>query len=322
MKKWLSRGIVLAMVVAMMVPAPVLAKSSKSGGKLIKEVTYYSYSNGHDEKYGTADDKYVPESKTTYKYDKKKNPSEAKTIYYNSYFLNVPVSGSLSVETYKYKYKGKNPVSMKAKNEVGFVMETKKYKKGKAVSYSGVSGLRTEAGTDGVERESCTKYGGSIAYAKNGLPKASCYVDSDIADGAYAGGYESNTVLFTVQKKGIPSYMFASGNWKLLDKDGKVESQNMGDGSGYYATFNKKGLVVQEGSYDASTNKYEPEYTYQYVMKKGNVAQAIKFRVTDGKEEAVGKYVFKYNKTKISKQRYMNMINENVECGLHCFSWY
>lgn len=49
----------------------------------------------------------------------------------------------------------------------------------------------------------------------------------------------------------------------------------------------------------------------QYVMKKGNVSEAIVFSVgEDGKQEAVGKYVFKYGKKKISKQRYMNMIND------------
>ncbi len=338
MKKWLSRGIVLAMVVALMVPMPVMAKSSKKGGKLIKEVTYYDYNYGKDGKYGTADDKYVPQNKTAFKYDKKKNPSERKRTSYdaNDLFLNVPVSGTVTTETYKYKYKGKTPKSMTVRNEVGFVTETNKYTKGKVSNYSGVYYVYTGEGKDGVEREYNAKYSGSVAYGKNGIPTASCYVYGETEAGAYAGGSESNTVLYTVQKKGIPSYMFATGNWKRFDKNGAVTEQSSSDGSGVYATFNNKGLLVQEGWYDAKKNKYFPDINVQYVMKKGNVAEAIVLGVYNtydeegniikSEEKAYGKYVFKYSKTKISKQRYMNMINSFVEheadSELGCFFWY
>ena len=40
LKRWLSRALVLAMVVALMIPVPVAAKGGS--GKLVKSVTVYS----------------------------------------------------------------------------------------------------------------------------------------------------------------------------------------------------------------------------------------------------------------------------------------
>jgi len=324
LKRWLSRGIVLAMVVALMVPMPVAAKSGKAGGKLVKSVEYYSYNDGQDGKYGTADDKYVPRTKKVFTYDKKNNPKEIKSYTYNSHFLNVPVSGSVSINTFKYKYKGKTPKSMKAMNNIGYVTATRKYKKGKVTSFNEVKGLSTSTREDGVEVENSSKRSGSVAYNKKGNITATCSVSSIIDEGVADGTTESNATYYVVQKKGIPSYIYATGNCKKTAADGTVDFKDYSADGGSYVTCNGKGLVVQSGDYDKAENKYTADYNIQYVMKKGKVSEAIIYEVVDGKEEAVGKYVFKYGKTKISKQRYMNMINSFTVWGWSddYFFWY
>lgn len=321
LKRWLSRGIVLAMVVALMVPMPVAAKSGKAGGKLVKSVEYYSYNDGQDGKYGTADDKYVPEYKKVFTYDKKNNPKEIKTYDYDTYFLNVPVSGDVSIDTFKYKYKGKTPKSMKAMNNIGYVTATRKYKKGKVTSFNGVDYLYTSTREDGVEVENSLKSSGSVAYNKKGNITATCSVSSRIDMGVADGTTESNATYYVVQKKGIPSYIYATGNYKETAADGTVDFEDYSLKGGSYATCNGKGLVVQSGRYEKEANKYTASRNIQYVMKKGKVSEAIIYSVVDGKEEAVGKYVFKYGKTKISKQRYMNMINSFTSWRDYFF-WY
>lgn len=315
MRRWLSRAVVLAMVVAMMVPMPVMAKSSDKGGKLVKTVTYYSY----NEKTNT----YRPESKTSYTYDKKNNPSEIKTVDYGDWFLNIPTKGVTRVTTQKYKYKGKNAKSMVAKNDAGFVVSSRKYKKGRVVSFASQSvstmGYITDEKTGepyyvNTGKETSTKSSGSVAYDKAGTVKAGCYVMSGLYEGKSEGTFETNEQYYVVQKKGIPSYIYTSyRNWKRTDENGKVTSGVDTDG-GEYITCNSKGLVTQTGWYSTKYNKYTADNNVQYVMKKGNVAEAVVTYIDiEGKEKVSGKYVFTYTKTKTSKQRYMNMINDIID---------
>jgi hypothetical protein len=326
MKKWLSRGIVLAMVVALMVPMPVLAKSksSKSGGKLVKSVMYYDYDNGKDGKYGTADDFYKPYERTSFKYDKKNNPTEIKWEDDFDLFLNVPVNGWSYTRTLKNKYKGKKLVSVKGYNQIGVVDYTATYKNGRIASFNRTSDLRT---VDGVEQ--ATKSSGSVAYNKAGNVTATCRVtmSSGYPESEYYdenGTWEYNDTFYVVQKSGIPSYIYNTGNYKYTDTKGNVKFVDYSVNGGPYASCNGKGLITQKGRYDAKDNKYNASYNVQYVMKKGSVSEAILFRVgEDGKEEAVGKYVFSYTKTKVSKQRYANMINSFIDDdSMGCFIWY
>lgn len=300
LKRWLSRGIVLAMVVALMVPMPVAAKSS-AGGKLVKSVeTYYISDDGA---------KWIPSSKTTYTYDKKNNPKEEKTLNYTRLiFDTVPISGDVDTTTFKYKYKGKTPKSLKKMNEVGRVVESRQYSKGKVVKKftDSVNINKNEAG---AWVDNSTHSLSAFAYDKSGLATVASYVDSYNQDSAPDGSSEANYTFFTTQKKGIPSYIFRSfASGKSTAKDGTV-TPFPAEKSGAYETYNGKGLTVQSGWYDAETGKYEASNTIQYVMKKGKVAEAIVFSFEDGKEKPVAKYVFKYNKTSVSKARYMNMIN-------------
>jgi hypothetical protein len=289
------------MVVALMVPMPVAAKSSKSGGKLVKSVTEYKISNDAT--------KWIPRSKTTYTYDKKNNPKEVKELYYyNLIFDTIPLSGSVSTTTFKYKYKGKTPKSLKVMNEVGRVTESRQYKNGKVVKKftDDTEIVKNEAG---AWVDNSSHYLGAYAYSKNGLPTVASYVDTYTDNSAPDGSSESNFTFFSTQKKGIPSYMFrAYAGGKDTAKDGKVTPYTA-EKSGSYETYNGKGLTVQTGYYDAETGKYTANSNIQYVMKKGKVAEAIVFEIEDGKEKPVAKYVFTYNKTSISKARYMNMVN-------------
>lgn len=299
LKRWLSRGIVLAMVVALMVPMPVAAKSS-AGGKLVKSVeTYYISDDGA---------KWIPSSKTTYTYDKKNNPKEVKTLDYEKMiFDTIPISGSTTTTTFKFKYKGKTPKSLKVMNDVGRVTTSRQYSKGKVAKvYSDyidiVKDETTKAFVDNSEH-----YLNAYAYDKNGLVTVRSFV------GTYNDGTsEANYTYFIQQKKGIPSYIFQSyASGKFTDKAGKVETYPA-EKSGWYETYNGKGLAVQSGNFDAETGKYTARYTVQYVMKKGKVAEAVIFEFVDGKEKPLTKYVFKYNKTSVSKARYMKMINSFV----------
>ena len=323
LKRWLSRGIVLAMVVALMVPMPVAAKSSKAGGKLVKSVEVYDVNTAG---------KFQLDNKTTYTYDKKKNPKEIKNTGYGSYWFGIPTRGGSSVETLKYKYKGSTPKSMVVKDGAGFVNETRTYKKGKVVSIVTDSKSASEQ-KDGKVSSSVSSEKTFVTYYKNGLASASSSQNSS----AWAYGTEGSSDAWSwnasygvVEKKGIPSLIvsfYTSG-----DKDGKLTTIDYKD----YTKFNDKGLAVESGYID-NTGKYVPEVSVTYVMKKGSVKEAYIYKV-DEKGELTPQYMlkFKYTKTKISKARYMNMMNDLVDFSVEMnaeddywadavngfFSWY
>lgn len=301
LKRWLSRGIVLAMVVALMVPMPVAAKSS-SGGKLIKSVTTYNISDDGS--------KWIPSNKATYTYDKKNNPKEVKYLHYTDFiFDTIPTWGYTTTDTFKFKYKGKTPKSLKVLNDAGFVEETRQYAKGKVAKrcWDNVNIQKNEAG---AFVDNSSHYLGAFAYDKSGFVTVESSVDTYTQNSAPDGTSENNYTFFTTQKKGIPSYMFrAYASGKYTEANGTV-TVYPAEKSGYYETFNGKGLTVQTGWFDAESGKYTAYGNVQYVMKKGKVAEAIIFTIgPDGKEKPVTKYVFSYGKTKISKARYMKMIN-------------
>ena len=273
MKKWLSRGIVLAMVLVMMVPMPVAAKGGKSG-KLVKSVTEY-YPNSA----GTG---WVANSKTTYTYDKKCNPKEIKEVYYTRHFLGVPMRGEQYVTTMKYKYKGKKAKSLKVKNDVGVVIARSKYKKGKPVSTTSTDAYSEDDGMpDASTHQSTTTV--AMTFTKKGLPTSRTESTSTQETGPYAENSSSvkTTAYAWTQKKGIPSLVYTT-----------VTKSNNGAPAGnpemYYTSFDGKGLALESG-----------------YMENNTVA-------------------------KISKTRYMSMINNIVNSGAGYydefiqgdFSWY
>ena len=88
-KNLLSKALILAMVICLLIPMPVTAKSKAKDGKLLKSVTYYSYNEarkGFDKKW-----------KTEYTYDKKNNPSEIKTTKFSTRW-GIPWSSSFTID--------------------------------------------------------------------------------------------------------------------------------------------------------------------------------------------------------------------------------
>jgi hypothetical protein len=328
MKRWLSRGIVLAMVLAMMVPMPVMAKSDSNGSRLLKSVTYYDYN--------TKTNAYRVSSKTSFTYDKKGYPSEIKRVSYDDWFLGIPTSGDSALRYLKYKYKGSNPKSMTMANDAGFVTASRKYnKKGQVVGFADNDGVTTINAVwdpkledyvyEDNGKESSWKDNGTIAYDKSGLVSGSCYVGQSMDNGVKGNTVEENATYYVTQKKGLPSYIYQSaGNYKVTDNTGKVVwYADYGKDGGAYLTCNSKGLATLYGRYDAKNNKYVVGGNIQLVMKKGRVTEAvITYIDSKGKETVEGKYVFEYTKTKISKQRYMNMINSFVTGWGDYFFWY
>jgi hypothetical protein len=305
MKKWLSRGIVLAMIIALMVPMPVAAKSSKGGGKLVKSVTEYEV---------TSAGAFRAESKTTYTYDKKNNPKEIKTLNYYRYLFGVPVGGSYSITTAKFKYKGKKVKSAQFMNEAGVVMTQSSYKNGKPVmsTYSEAASYN-----DGTASAWAEQYVTTTAkdYDKNGLTTARTYSWSNQESGSDPySGYGITTVSYAwAQKKGIPSLVYTT--YSSSSNGGAASEPWMN-----YTVFDGNGLAVDIGYMDNNNTVPKSEYKVTYSMKKGNVDQAIVWDSVTGK--AVRMYEFKYYKTKISKTRYMSMINAIVGYCEGSFSWF
>lgn len=316
------------MVVALMVPMPVLAKG-KSGGKLVKSVESYSYQPSG---------RWKAESKRTFKYDKKKNPVEFGTIDYDGQtFLGVPVGGTKTVTTAKYKYKGKTPKSAKFKNGAGKIASTRKYKKGRVVSMAFSQNTSNED-WDWVEAADGTEtkvYKGddvstetsivNVAYDKKGLATAyaSAYARSTTyADGTapYNSSYNTNETYTNVQKKGIPSLILTA--WTHVSGTSTTP-----DTDTFYDKFNSKGLVVESGYISKTNGAYIPTTIIQYSMKKGKVSQAVVYDVDANEAGAITKttpetlYKFKYAKTKISKARYFKMVNSFVGANAF-FAWY
>lgn len=299
LKRWLSRGIVLAMVVALMVPMPVAAKSSKAGGKLVKSVEYYDVNSAG---------KWQLDSKTTYTYDKKKNPKEIKYTGYGSYWFGIPTSGGSSTYTAKYKYKGSTPKSMVLKDEAGFVSEKRAYKKGKVISVVNEDKIATE-NKDGTVDSRISTYTTFVSYSKSGLANGESYqYSSAVAHGkeGSTSAYSVNSAYAAVEKKGIPSLIVETSSYQ--DKDGTEEP------SMTYTKFNAKGLAVESGYIEKATGKYVPEVAIAYTMKKGNVKEAVVYAMDEKGNIAPCKMIkVKYTNTKISKARYMNMVNSFVD---------
>lgn len=319
MKRWLSRGIVLAMVVALMMPMPVAAKGGKAGGKLVKSVTEYSYQNNRWEK----------ESKTTYTYDKKNNPAEITDTYYYNHVLGIPMGASNQVSTAKYKYKGKTPKSMKLKNTAGVVTETNKYKKGRVVNYTNkyVESYWKDDNTEIVESTTST---GVVSYNKKGLAVSLAKTSTTTYSDGRAPESTSGTTTYTVtHKKGVPSLIVAAEpvtyEETTYDSEGnETGTQKVTKTESSYTKFNGKGLAVESGSVDSTTGAYKAYNVVEYTKKKGNIKQAVVYRVDSqtGAKTPLRMYKFKYEKKKISAERYLNMMNSIIGYHNAFFSWY
>lgn len=306
-RRFVAKCLTLAMVLALMIPAPVAAKSS-GGGKLLKSVTVYS-------EWNQSKNRWDEMKKYDYKYNKKNYPTEIKTTRYDLMF-GIPVDATQDVQKAKYKFKGKTPKSMKLKNTAGRLIDTRKYnKKGLLTQRSYSFGYTDDQGKAYSESEYAT-----YSYTKKGLPLASNRSYSETYDGK-TESYGGSSTYTVSQNKGIPSLIIES-----ITSNGSTTPWMT------YTRFNKKGLAT-EGGYvevDSATGvqKFERRWRVEYKSKKGKVTSATEFEAVDWddngnvtKEEPVYMYKFKYTKKKASKTRYFKMIND--EAGLtHYFNWY
>lgn len=321
LKRWLSRGIVLAMVVALMVPMPVAAKSSKAGGKLVKTVTYYHWNaNGN---------RWEKGSKVDFTYDKKGNPVKVDDTSYGNHFLGVPTAQSTETSTAKFKYKGKSLKSMKERNEAKSVIETRKYKGGKAVNVMSTK-YDSEFIAQGVEKVTVTDENTAYTYNKNGLVVSTLStVNKTYNDGTKPGvRYDAMNYAVT-ESKGVPSLIQAidgGSSWSDADGAGQEAAVTYPDD---YSLFNGKGLVIEEGYYkDDKAAAHEAYRWVEYTMKKGKVTQAVVYANVWDEEKGVAvkqplsRITFKYAKKSISKVRYLSMINDLVGTWNSEFNWY
>ena len=298
LKKWLSRALVLAMVVALMIPVPVAAKSS-GGGKLVKSVTYYDAKPSGG---------WQVDRKVSYNYGKKNMPTSVETLSYNKFFLGVPVGGTKDTETFKYKGK-----TAKAYDSAGFYTGKTVFKDGKTVSYSAESKL-----SETRQKEDDTYYEyaeiaaevGHASYFKNGLAKASDYAYSLQTSDNRTVSSTSNSVYAWTQNKGIPSAVVTTYVSNVI-LNGKAVEGN-GTPTSRYALFNSKGLTVESGHVDKD-GKNVPDWVIQYTMKKGKVASAVIYWIdTKGVPHPDTMMKFSYTKKSASKTKYFNMMNSLV----------
>lgn len=352
LKRWLSRALVLAMVVALMIPVPVAAKGG--GGKLVKSVKVYSMRNSG---------RWQAESQVNYKYDKKGYPVEIANTDYTQWFLGVPVGGSKSVSTVKYKYKGKTPKSAKIKDGSGNVTQVRKYKKGRVVSIANTRLSSTEAYDysgdtpvfkgDNVRSSAWTE---TVSYNKYGLVTGTVSTSNQASTpvvGTASTSQETSVLTYALtQKKGVPSLLIrdasssgssasgtethswqenADGTYTYVD-NGVVDTGKSDYIYKSYAVFDGKGLVIEDGVYEYNTKTGiqipYPSHRYTYASKKGKVTQAIVYDLETNAQGVVTKttattmYEFKYAKTKAAKVRYLSMINSFVNEGAGFFPWF
>lgn len=313
-RRLIAKLLSLAMIFALMIPAPVAAKSSK-GGKLVKSVTEY--------KYNETKGRWEKDYKYNYTYNKKAYPKEIKTTSYGGYFFGIPTDAEVYVSTTKYKFKGKTPKSMKLKNSAGVVEQVRKYKKGRLTSVTSTS----KSSWDDDKGYEINNGATAISYNKKGLAVYSVRNSNGTEVNSYGSESRVGTTatMYTVtHKKGIPSRIVATSTYNGSTTYSDDPEPSTYSGSDIdYTNFNKKGLTIESGYIDTATQVAKANYIIQYKMKKGNVKTATVFMVKDnGTTVPVRMYSFKYNKTKISKARYFNMINSIVGHHNAFFSWF
>ena len=318
LKRWLSRGIVLAMVVALMVPMPVAAKSSKAGGKLVSSYTEYSWNANSN--------RWEKQQKVEFTYDKKGNPTKTAYTNYGDHFLGVPTWQNTVTYTAKYTYKGKALKSMKEKNEAKSVTEKRKYSGGKAVNVMSTEYTSRFDSVKKIEKVTVKDENTAYTYNKNGLVIS----ELEATNWTYNDGtqpeaeYQAWTYAVT-HSKGVPSLIQAingGSSWNTVaEGQGQAAAVTYPD---FYSLFNGQGLVVEEGRYTDKGTKPEANRWVEYTVKKGKVTQAVVYETNDdtGVKEAVKRVTFKYGKKSISKVRYLSMINDIVDTWNSEFNWY
>lgn len=278
------------MIIALMVPAPVAAKS-KTTAKKIKTVTEY----GPNYKDGKWNGTWTQYEKDTYTYDSKGNlETLAMTSDYDYLFGVLPVGGDTFTKTYKYTYKGKKLKTRKVKDTSGTIIEEDKYnKKGYKVSSVERKYGRTDWNPASVRTETKT-----MTYdGKGNNTSTLAFITSD-----ESGETESWTEMTT--KVYMGSMTLATTTNSVDSKDAVKET-----------TVTSNGLVSNKTySFDYDGKEvWKRTYVAMYTMSKGMVKEAVVYDTTDGKMDPVRRFVFTYNKDKISKSEHKGQVNDRSE---------
>ena len=283
-KRVLAFAFTLVMAVAFM---PVLgagkADAAKPKGKLVKTVTVYKY---NDEK-----GKYELDSKQSFAYNKKKDPTVINTVSY----VEGGKYKSKTVNIFKYKKGIRKSRTIKiSDDEKGTVRKWSYNKRGLPTEYT-----MREAGDDILKavhkRLTYTKSG----YVKTYKGKYEYEDVSDVEERKYA----------TVASKGLPKKITESVRY-----DGDIKWKKVAAYS-----FNKKGLLKKDKTLN---NDYYVDYSYK--MKNGLVTHCVAKLYFEGKKVSQKKVTFTYTKKAIKKKRYAMMINSftDDELDSYAFSWY
>jgi hypothetical protein len=286
MKKWLSRGIVLAMIIAMMVPMPVAAASGK-GAKQIKSVERYSYTDTGILRL---------RAKKAYKYDSKGNVEEIQTSDGFSYFGPIAYGGTTTSVKFENKYKGKTLKSVTEKDAAGNVRYKETYKKGYCVKATQTSFV-DDKGTVG-------NWVANYSYKKG---FASAAVESFArSDGGYSWT-DSYTYALNTKKGLVRAAVIAV---VATEKYGTTTDTAT---ARFYAYYNDKGLVTEVGHYN-DKGVAVPDARYAYQMKKGRAAMAtvLEYDSVKGTWSTGNIYKFSYNNASESKADYAYDVNKEL----------
>lgn len=245
-------------------------------------------------------------SATHYYYDftakKWKKSDQSKYAYKKGYpskvtFINYE-SQEKTETKYKFKFKKNKPVSAGVYNEIGKKSGKRTYKKGRVTKIESWSYDKTSRSTS------------TLTYGKKSFVKRYNIINKYKTSEGKTEKWNSDYRYTVKLKKGLP---------KNITGVNKAYS-----GDKYYSNYNKKGLLVSKYYQYGEDKKLSISVKYKY--KKGNAATVTRYyKDENGKMVPIVKYVLKYTKTKINKQRYASMINSITDVPSYSyatFSWF
>ena len=287
LKRIMAFSLIAVMTVAFM-PAfgvgQAYAAKAKPKGRLVKSVK-------HEE---MIDGKWVKTSKTTYAYNKKKDPSTIREYHYN-------LDGTLQAKyafkySFKYRKNGKRlSSSMTTEGDEPGTVRTCKYDKyGHLTRYE----FRDDESTNVA----------NVKYSKTGyyLKTLNEYTSSE-QDGSDSWASKCKVTL----KKGLPVKMncyYQASDW--------VKACVM---TFCKKTPSKKGLIAGK-QYTESKDKK----SFKYKMKKGRVTSVTVTIVDNAGKKSKERFTFSYTIKTAKKARYTNMINNIIDNGYsgYEFRWF
>ena len=284
----------------------VMAKTKSIKTNLIKKAVKYEYNSKTK--------KWVKAEKQTYTY-KKAYPTSISTYSY----------GSKSKDVRKMKYtfhKNGNPKKAEMLTSGGQHIMYRTYRSNgvlRKISYN----------SEGVVWKEVFQYGAGRFFTLKVHEEVRKNVSDDPKEEEYANeiDYVSVNKKNDLLKKTVNRGLYA--NWDNIGQNKKVWYDFMGT---YTAKYNDYGLLkLTSVKYSAKGGVASGKVDkFKYNVKNGRITSATRYSFNDAAKKGKGawvpyeKYVFKYDKKKISKYRYSNMINDIVlnENNYYAYLWY